>query len=339
MTDLRTTYLGLSLRNPLLVTACGPLSDEIGKIRRIEDAGAGAVVLYSLFEEQLRLESHELHHHLTASTDSFSEATSFFPEPSEYRLGPEEYLDHIAAAKRAVKIPVIASLNGASVGGWTSFAKQMEQAGADALELNVYAVAADPGRTGAEIEEETVEIVKAVRGAIKLPFAVKLSPFYSSLANMAHRIVEAGADGLVLFNRFYQPDIDVEELEVRPTIQLSTALAMRLPMRWIALLHGRIQADFAASCGIHGPVDVVKMVMAGASVAGVCSVLLTRGIEYLRYFERGLLEWMQEHEYPSIERMRGCMSQQRCPDPAAFERAQYMRAITSFEPPSLGDEA
>jgi dihydroorotate dehydrogenase (fumarate) len=337
MTDVRTTWLGLELRNPLLVTACGPLSDEVGKIRRLEDSGAGAVVLYSLFEEQLRLETHELHHHLTASTDSFSEATSFFPEPTEYRLGPEEYLDHIAAAKRAVRIPIIASLNGATVGGWTSFARQMEQAGADALELNVYSVATDPDLDGARIEEETIEIVRAVRGAIKIPFAVKLSPYYSSLANMARRITEAGADGLVLFNRFYQPDIDVEELEVRPTILLSTALAMRLPMRWIAILYGRVKADFAASCGIHGPVDVVKMVMAGASVAGLCSVLLTRGIEYLRHFERGLAEWMQEHEYPSIERMRGCMSQRRCPDPAAFERAQYMRAITSFEPPAPAD--
>lgn len=336
MIDLKTTWLGLELENPLLVTACGPLSDEIGKIRRMEDSGAGAVVLYSLFEEQLRLETHELFHHTTASTDSFSEASSFFPEPSEYRLGPEEYLDHVREAKRAVRIPVIASLNGASPGGWTSFAKQMEQAGADALELNVYSIAADPDRTGASIEEETVGIVEAVRAAVGIPFAVKLSPFYSSMANMARRIVDAGANGLVLFNRFYQPDIDVEDLEVRPTIVLSTALAMRLPMRWIALLHGRVRTDFAASCGIHGPVDVVKMTMAGASVSGLCSILLTRGIEYLRHFESGLRQWMEEHEYPSIARMRGCMSQMRCPDPAAFERAQYMRAITSFEPPDGG---
>jgi dihydroorotate dehydrogenase (fumarate) len=338
VTDLGTRYLGLSLANPLIVTSCGPLSDEIGKIRRIEDSGAGAVVLYSLFEEQLRLETQELHHHLTASTDSFSEAASFFPEAAEYRLGPEEYLDHIRRAKEAVRIPVIASLNGSSVGGWTSFAKQMEQAGADALELNVYSIATDLDRTGSQVEEETVEIVKSVSRAIRIPFAVKLSPFWSSIPNMARRIVDAGADGLVLFNRFYQPDIDVDELEVRPTIALSTSIAMRVPMRWIAILHGRLRADLAASCGIHGPVDVVKMMMAGATVAGLCSVLLTRGIEYLRYFETGLRSWMEEHEYASIDQLRGCMSQIRCPDPAAFERAQYMRAITSFEPPPRGGD-
>jgi dihydroorotate dehydrogenase (fumarate) len=334
VTVLQTTYLGLKMRNPLLVTACGPLSDEIGKIRQIEDSGAGAVVLYSLFEEQLRLETHELHHHLTESTESFSEATSFFPEHSEYRLGPEEYLDHIRKAKEAVRMPVIASLNGATAGGWTSFAKQMEEAGADALELNVYSIATDLDRTGAEVEQETIDIVKAVRSAIRIPFSVKLSPFYSSMANVARRIVDAGANGLVLFNRFYQPDIDVEELEVKPTIILSTPLAMRLPMRWIAILHGRLRADLAASCGIHGPIDVVKMLMAGASVTGLCSILLTRGIEYLSHFERGLIEWMQEHEYSSVDQMRGSMSQRKCPDPAAFERAQYMRAITSFEPPA-----
>jgi dihydroorotate dehydrogenase (fumarate) len=327
------------MRNPLLVTACGPLSDEIGKIRRMEDCGAGAVVLYSLFEEQLRLETHELHHHLTQATDSFSEASSFFPEASEYRLGPEEYLDHIRRAKDAVRMPVIASLNGATAGGWTSFAKQMEQAGADALELNVYSVATDPDRTAADVEQETIDIVEAVGGAIRIPFAVKLSPFYSSLPNVARRIVDAGAGGLVLFNRFYQPDIDVEELEVKPTIILSTALAMRVPMRWIAILHGRLRADLAASSGIHGPIDVVKMLMAGATVTGLCSILLTRGIDYLRWFERGLLEWMHEHEYAAVGQMRGCMSQRRCPDSAAFERAQYMRAITSFEPPhSDGDD-
>jgi dihydroorotate dehydrogenase (fumarate) len=338
VTNLQTTYLGLRLRNPLIVTACGPLSDEIDKIRRLEDAGVSAVVLYSLFEEQLRLETHELHHHLTTSTDSFSEATSFFPEASEYHLGPDEYLDHIRKAKRAVRIPIIASLNGASIGGWTSFARQMQEAGADALEVNVYSIAADLDRTGVEVEEETIGIVKAVRGAIKIPFAVKLSPFYSSMANMARRIVDAGANGLVLFNRFYQPDIDPVELEVRPRVLLSTPHALRIPMRWIAILYGRLRADFAATSGIHGPLDVIKMTMAGASVTGLCSILITRGIEYARHFERGLVEWMEEHEYASLDQMRGCMSQLRCPDPGAFERAQYMRAITSFEPPTYDDE-
>jgi dihydroorotate dehydrogenase (fumarate) len=332
MTNLQTTYLGLRLRNPLLVTACGPLSDEIDKIRRLEDAGVSAIVLYSLFEEQLRLEAHELNHHLTASTESFSEATSFFPESPEYHLGPDEYLDHIRNAKRAVRVPIIASLNGASIGGWTSFARQMEEAGADALEVNVYSIAADPDRTGAEVEDETIAIVRAVREAIKIPFAVKLSPFYSSMANMARRIVDAGANGLVLFNRFYQPDIDPVELEVRPRVLLSTPHALRIPMRWIAILYGRLKADFAATSGIHGPIDVIKMTMAGASVTGLCSILMTRGIEYARYFERGIIEWMEEHEYASLDQMRGCMSQLKCPDPGAFERAQYMRAITSFDP-------
>jgi dihydroorotate dehydrogenase (fumarate) len=331
--DLHTTYLGLSFRNPIIVTACGALSNEIAKIRRMEDAGAGGVVLYSLFEEQLRLETHELHHHLTTATDSFSEAHSFFPEAASYQLGPDEYLDHIRKAKSAVLMPVIASLNGSSAGGWTSFARQIEQAGADAIELNIYRIAADLDRTGADVEQETIDIVRSVRDAIRIPFAVKLSPFFSSMANMARRVVDAGASGLVLFNRFYQPDIDVTELEVRPSVQLSTPHALRLPMRWIAILYGRIHADFAATSGIHVPIDVVKMLMAGAKVTGLCSILLARGIDYIGHFERGLRSWMEDREYESVDQLRGCMSQLKCPDPGEFERSQYMRAITSFEPP------
>jgi dihydroorotate dehydrogenase (fumarate) len=324
--------MGLKLETPLVVSACQPLSDEIDKIRLMEDCGASAVVLYSLFEEQLTLERYELNHHLTAGTESFPESLSYFPEPREFTLGPEDYLEHIRKAKAAVDIPIIASLNGASVGGWTSFAKQMEQAGADALELNVYFIPTDMNMTGAEVEQRYIDILQAVKSAVTIPVAVKLSPFFSNLANMAMRLDDAGADALVLCNRFYQPDIDLETLEIKPQVLLSTPQAIRIPLRWIAILCGRIKADLAATSGIHTGEDVVKMLMAGASATMLCSVLLRRGIEQLRSVEQELIQWMQKHEYESVHQMQGSMCQYLCPNPSAFERAQYMRALTSYKP-------
>jgi dihydroorotate dehydrogenase (fumarate) len=330
--DLRTTYLNLQLRTPLVVSACAPLSEDVGNIKRMEDAGASAVVLHSLFEEQLRLERQEFHHHMTAGTESFPEALTYFPEPSQFNLGPEEYLKHIRDAKEAVDIPIIASLNGTTVGGWTEFARQIQQAGADALELNIYYIPTGLNLSGAEVEQTYVDIVKAVRAAVTMPVAVKLSPFFSNVANMAKRLDVAGADGLVLFNRFYQPDIELEELAVKPSIILSTPQAMRLPMRWIAILFGRIDADLAATSGIHTARDVAKMLMAGADVTMLCSVLLAKGIEQIGDIERELTQWLEEHWYDSVHQMKGSMSQMRCPDPSSFERAQYMRALTSYRP-------
>ena len=329
--DLTTTYLGLRLRNPLVMSACGPLSEDIGNLRRAEDAGVGAVVLYSLFEEQLRRDTHELHHHLEHGTHSFPEALTYFPEPPEFHLGPEGYLKHIQQAKAAVRVPVIASLNGCSLGGWTDFARKIEQAGADALELNIYYIPSDLTLSGAEVEQTYLDILKAVRAVVKIPVAVKLSARFSNIANMAKRLDAAGANGLVLFNRFYQPDIDLDALEVKPRILLSTAHAMRLPLRWIAMLSGRVQASLAATSGIHTGHDVVKMILVGARATMLCSALLKHGIEHLRTVERELREWMTEREYESVAQMRGSMSQIHCADPSAYERAQYMRAITTYK--------
>jgi len=330
--DLRTDYLGLALRTPLVVSACGPLSEDLGNIKRAEDAGAAAVVLYSLFEEQLRLETHELHHHLEHGTHSFAESLTYFPEPAQFHLGPEGYLNHVHKAKQVVDMPIIASLNGTTSGGWTKFAKQIEQAGADALELNIYYIATDSSLSGAEVEQTYVDIVKAVKSVVTIPIAVKLSPFFSNMAHMAKRLDTAGADALVLFNRFYQPDIDLEELEVRPSVILSTPQALRLPMRWIAILFGRVNADLAATGGIHQATDVLKMLMAGADVTMLCSTLLARGIDHIRVIEREMIAWLDEHGYDSVQQLCGSMSQMRCPDPSAFERAQYMRALTTYKP-------
>ncbi len=329
--DLRTTYLNMTLRTPLVVSACGPLSEDIDNIKRLEDAGASAVVLYSLFEEQLRQERHELEHHLTAGTESFPEALSYFPEPVQFTLGPEEYLKHVARAKETVDIPIIASLNGSTAGGWTDFAHKLQQAGADALELNIYYIPSGVRLSGAEVEKTYVDIVKAVKGVVSIPVAVKLSPFFSNMANMAKQLDDAGADALVLFNRFYQPDIDLEELEVKPSVILSTPHALRLPMRWIAILFGRVDADLAATSGIHHAPDVLKMLMAGADVTMLCSTLLARGIEHIRVIENEMGVWMEEHWYESVRQLKGSLSQMRCPDPSAFERAQYMRALTTYK--------
>jgi dihydroorotate dehydrogenase (fumarate) len=330
MIDLKTNYLGLQLRTPLVASA-SPLSQELEGIRHLEDAGASAIVLYSLFEEQLRQESFELEYHLTEGTDSFAEASSFFPQPNEFHLGPEGYLNHIRKAKKAVSVPIIASLNGTTVGGWTEYAKLIEQAGADALECNIYSIAADPDLTSVAIEKEYLDILKAVKSVVKIPVAIKLSPYFSNMANMAKRLDEAGANALVLFNRFYQPDINLEELEIQPNVLLSGPQALRLPLTWIGILYGRIRANLAATSGVHSGEDVVKLVMVGADVTMLCSALLRNGIDHLRKVESGLLEWMEKHEYESVQQMKGSMSQIRCPNPSAFERAQYMKAVKSIQ--------
>jgi dihydroorotate dehydrogenase (fumarate) len=330
MIDLSTTYLGLKLRTPLVASA-SPLSQEVDSIRHLEESGASAVVLYSLFEEQLRQESAELDHHLSAGTESFAESLTYFPRPGEFRLGPEGYLNHIRKAKEAVRIPIIASLNGATMGGWTKYAKEIEQAGADALECNIYSIPTNMDVPAADIEQGYIEIVEAVKSSLKIPVTVKLSPFFSNMANMAKRLDEAGANGLVLFNRFYQPDIDLDALEIKPNVLLSTPQALRLPLTWIGILYGRIKASLAATSGVHGAEDVIKLVMVGADVTMLCSTLLRNGISHLRYIEQGLLDWMEKHEYESVTQMKGSMSQLRCSDPAAFERAQYMRAVKSIQ--------
>jgi dihydroorotate dehydrogenase (fumarate) len=328
--DLTTRYLGLNLRSPLVPSA-SPLSDEVDGIKRLEDAGAAAVVLHSLFEEQLTQEREELQHHLAFGTDSFPEALTFFPTPQEYRAGPDEYLNHIRKAKESVRIPIIASLNGASIGGWIDHAKKIQQAGADALELNVYFIPTDMERSCGEIEQIYLDIVQAVKAAVRIPIALKMSPFFSNLANMAKRLDNAGVDGLVLFNRFYQPDIDLDTLEVRPNVNLSTPQALRLPMRWIAILYDKIKADLAATSGIHTAADAIKMLMAGADVTMLCSVLLKHGIGQMRKIETEMCEWMEEHDYQDVQQLQGSMSQKYCSDPTAFERAQYMKAILSYK--------
>jgi dihydroorotate dehydrogenase (fumarate) len=327
--DLSTTYLGLKLRTPL-VPAASPLSEEVSTIKEMEDNGASAVVLYSLFEEQLRQDRLELAQHLDHGTFSYAEALTYFPEPEEFRLGPDEYLKHIAKAKESVNIPIIASLNGSSVGGWTQYAKAIEQAGADALELNIYYIPTDMKLTANDVEQTYLDILKAVKNEIKIPVAVKLSPFFTNFANMAARLDEAGANGMVLFNRFYQPDVDLESLEIKPNILLSTPMAMRVPLRWIALLYGRVKANMAATSGIHRASDVLKMLMAGADVTMLCSALIRHGVRQIGVIERDLVAWMDEHDYTSVSQLKGSLSQKNCANPTAFERAQYMKAISQF---------
>jgi dihydroorotate dehydrogenase (fumarate) len=327
--DLSTNYLGIKLRSPL-VPAASPLSEDVSTIKEMEDSGAAAVVLYSLFEEQLRRDRVELAHHMEHGTFSYAEALTYFPEPEEFNLGPDEYLKHIAKAKAACKIPIIASLNGSSAGGWTQYAKAIQQAGADALELNIYYIPTDMNLTAADVEKVYLDILKAVKSDVTIPVAVKLSPFFTNFANMAKRLDEAGANGMVLFNRFYQPDIDLETLEVRPNILLSTPMAMRVPLRWVALLYGKVKASLAATSGIHRASDVLKMLMAGADVTMLCSTLLRHGPRQITAIERDLVAWLQEHEYSSVQQLKGSMSQKNCEDPSAFERAQYMKAISQF---------
>ena len=328
--DLTTKYLGLTLKNPIVPSA-GPLSHTVDTMKRLEEFGAAAIVVYSLFEEQIEHETAELNHYLAQGTESFAEALTYFPEAEDYNLGPEEYVEHIHKAKQALKIPVIGSINGVSTGGWTKYAKKIEEAGADAIELNVYHVAADPAQDGAAVENRYLETLRAVKSTVKIPVAMKLSPFFSSMANMAQRLDKAGADGLVLFNRFYQPDIDLETLEVTPNVILSTPHAMRLPLRWVAILHGRIKASLAATSGIHTAQDVLKMLMAGADVTMMCSALLKHGPGKIKEVLAELTKWMEEHEYESVAQMKGSMSQKSAADPSSFERANYMKALNSYK--------
>ena len=327
--DLSTTYLGLKLKNPL-VASSSPMCEEVGNVRRLEDAGAAAVVLHSLFEEQIELESDDLDRFIMQGNDLSAEATSHFPELTGRVMGPEGYLKHIAKCKQAVKIPIIASLNGTTTGGWVGYAKQMEQAGADALELNIYYIATDPNRTGEQVEQQYIDLVKAVKSEVKIPVAVKLGPYFSSMANMAKRLDAAGANGLVLFNRFYQPDYNLETLEVVPNLILSNSHELFLRLHWTAVIYGSVKADLALTGGVHTAADVVKSMMAGARVAMMTSALLKRGISYLDTLATELLIWMGEHEYDSIKQMQGSMSRNSVPQPKAFERANYVKVLSSY---------
>jgi len=330
MVDLKTTYLGLKLKNPL-VASPSPLSEKVENVKRLEEAGVSAVVMYSLFEEQILHESLELDHFLNQGTETYAEALSYLPDTGKYSLTPEKYLDHLRAIKRSVSIPVIGSLNGVSTGGWIKYAKKIEEAGADALELNIYFLPTNAGVISAELEDSYVTLVQDVRLQVKIPLAIKLSPFFTALPNLAKRLVEAGANGLVLFNRFYQPDFDLEQLEVVPNLVLSTSRELRLPMRWIAMLYGRVQADFALTSGVHTAEDALKAVMAGASVAMTTSALLKNGISKASEILKDMETWMEEHEYVSIQQMKGSMSQKAVAEPAAFERANYMKELSSYK--------
>jgi dihydroorotate dehydrogenase (fumarate) len=332
MPDLTTSYLGLALKNPIVVSA-SPLSREVAGIRRLEDAGAAAVVLPSLFEEQIVQESRQLDGVLSYGTDSFAEALSYFPELASYNTGPEGYLELIRGAKQAVEIPVIASLNGVSRGGWTHFARLMEQAGADAVELNLYHVPTDPVIPGSALEQMHVDVVHEVRQSIQVQLAVKIGPFFSSIPHMAGRLAVAGADALVLFNRFYQPDFDLEELDVVPHLVLSNSNELRLPLRWVAILYGVIPVDFAITSGVHTHEDLLKAVMAGASAAMMASELLEKGVGRIGEILAESDRWMVEREYESVRQMRGSMSQRHVAEPAAFERANYMRVLDAYCPP------
>jgi dihydroorotate dehydrogenase (fumarate) len=329
MSDLTTTYLGLTLKNPL-VASPSPLCEELGNLRQMEDAGASAIVLHSLFEEQLTLESQDLDHFLMHGTESFAEALSYYPDVAEYKMGPDTYLEHVRKAKAAVKIPIIGSLNGVSTGGWISHAKKIEQAGVDALELNVYYIPTDPDMSGAQVEQMYADLVRDVRASVKIPVAVKLGPYFSAMASMARRLDQAGANGLVLFNRFYQPDFDLEKLEVTPNLILSRSEELRLRLTWVGILYGHIKADMAITGGVHTAEDAIKCMMAGARVAMMTSALLRNGIAHLKTVRSGILDWMEKHEYTSIRQMQGSMSHKSVAEPAAFVRANYMKVLRSY---------
>ncbi|TVR15259.1 MAG: dihydroorotate dehydrogenase-like protein [Balneolaceae bacterium] len=332
--NFETEYLGLSLKNPLVASA-SPLSSNVDTVKKLEDAGVSAVVMYSLFEEQITAENKALDHYLSTSGESYAEATSYFPKPTEYHnLHAEEYLEQIKTLKDAVDIPVIASINGISKGGWTSYAKKMEEAGADAIELNVYYIAGDPQITSAEVEQRYIDDLQAVKGSVEIPVSVKLGPYFSSFGNMAVRLQEAGADGLVLFNRFYQPDFNLEDLEVETSLELSSSFEKRLPLRWIAMLRPHLSCSLAATTGIHTAHDVIKMTLAGADVAMMASVLLLKGPGVLVPILNEMKLWMEEKEYISIEEMKGAMSSASVADPSAFERANYIKVLQGF---SLND--
>ena len=331
MSNLSTRYMGFQLKNPLVASA-SPLTETVEGMLRLEEAGVSAIVMSSLFEEQIAHEGKALAHFLHLGSESYAESVSYFPElHDEFHIGPGQYLELISQAKRRLQVPLIASLNGCSPGGWTEWAKLCEEAGADALELNEYYIPTDPEISGAQIEARYLEILQNVKARTKIPVAVKLSPFFSSTANMCSRLVDAGANALVLFNRFYQPDFDLEHLEVVPRLVLSRSEELRLPLRWVAILYGRVNADFAITSGVHTHLDVIKAMMAGARVVMLASELLRSGIHRVTEILAELSCWLQENEYPSIELMQGSMSQIHVADPAAFERANYMKALNSFK--------
>lgn len=329
--NLTTNYLGMLLKNPI-VASSSPLSHSVDSICRLEDAGAAAVVMYSLFEEQIGFDSYYIDYHLTQGIDSYAEAINYFPDMQSYNVGPDEYLNLIRRAKEVVGIPIIGSLNGASVGGWTDYATLIEEAGADALELNVYYLPANTAIKGSDVETLYLDILAAVREVVTIPVAIKLSPFFSSVANMARGLSEQGADGLVLFNRFYQPDFDLENLEVAPRLVLSNSNELRLPLRWVAILYGRVNADLAITSGVHTSQDVVKGLMAGAKVTMMASELLQNGVRRIGQVLNEVVTWLSEHEYESVTQMIGAMSQKHCAEPAAFERANYMKMLQSYRP-------
>jgi dihydroorotate dehydrogenase (fumarate) len=329
--DLSTKYLGIKLKNPV-VASSSPLTRYFGSIRHLEDAGAAAIVMHSLFEEQLNIEGSELDRHLSGGESVSAEALGMFPDLLDYNIGPDEYLEGIRKAKAAVEIPIIGSLNGVSKGGWTRYAKLIEQAGADALELNIYYLPTNPELTADSVERQYCELVADIRKSIAIPVAVKIGPFFSAMANMAVKLDKAGADALVMFNRFYQPDLDLEELEVVPSLQLSRSNELRLRLHWVAILFGKIKADMAITGGIHSAEDVIKSMMSGARVAMTTSALLQNGIDYLRFLLTDIREWMNAHEYESIQQMQGSMSQKSVPHPAAYERANYVKVLSSYAP-------
>jgi dihydroorotate dehydrogenase (fumarate) len=328
MPDLGTDYLGLTLPNPI-VASSSPLAERVDELRRLEDAGVSAVVLHSLFEEQINLESNDLDSYLSHGTESYQEATSYFPELST-AMGPDTYLEHLAHVKKALRIPVIASLNGASPGGWTRYARRMEDAGADALELNVYFVPTDAGMTSAAVERMYLELVRDVTGSVRIPVAVKLTPFFSAPVHIATELAALGARGLVLFNRFYQPDLDLENLEVVPTLALSSPWTLRMRLRWTAIMYGHVQADLAVTGGVHSAEDVLKCMMVGAKVAMMTSAILRHGAGHVTQVLDDMAKWMEAHEYDSVRQMRGSMSHRAVAEPAAFERANYMKVLRSY---------
>jgi dihydroorotate dehydrogenase (fumarate) len=328
--NLATEYLGLSLKNPF-VAGASPLGTDLNNIRRLEDAGAAGVVLHSLFEEQIALERSSRESHIEAHTEEFAEATSFLPTIDDFDRSTEDYLRLIQEAKGTVEIPILASLNGITPGGWIAHAKLLEQAGADALELNYYDIVCDPDETGAEVEKRALDMVRAVRNEIKIPMSVKLSPFFSSLPNFAKRLVEAGANGLVIFNRFYQPDINIEDLEVTPALELSSPSELRLRLRWLAILSSRLETSYAATGGVHSAQDAVRAIMAGATVVQLVSSLLHYGPEHLTAVISEFREWLFAHEYESSNQLRGAMNLRNSPDPSGFERANYLRILHGWQ--------
>ncbi|MDS4027619.1 MAG: dihydroorotate dehydrogenase-like protein [Candidatus Contendobacter sp.] len=328
--DLRTTYMGMELQHPIVASA-SPLSGSVANIKRLEDAGASAVVMFSLFEEQLQHESAALEYLMTAGTESFAESLNYFPEMDDYTVGPDSYLDLLRRASDAVDIPIIGSLNGITNTGWIEYAQLMQEAGAKGIELNIYYIPADLVTSGREVEERYIEIIKAVKAAVTVPVAVKLSPFFSAIGSMAKTLDDAGADALVLFNRFYQPDFDLDRLEVAPNLQLSTPDEIRLPLLWIAVLYGKLRASLGATRGVHTPVEVVKYLMAGADAVMTTSALLKNGADYLATLRDGLRTWMEMHHYSSVAQMKGSMSQRNVADPTAFERANYIKTLESYK--------